>query len=135
MKITVEKIREEALKGYTEYSGIELLEADDGYAIGRVLIKVHHLNPSGAVHGGITFCLGDVIGGIACVTVDALPVTVSTSITYMRPMLGVKEITTRADVIKRGKTTLFVEISIYDDQGNETGRLLATYYDMKGRAK
>ena len=70
----LETIRKEAMKGYTEYSGIELTEVGEGYAAGRVVIKPQHLNPSGAVHGGIIFCLGDVIGGIACRMTDSLPV-------------------------------------------------------------
>ena len=132
---TIEEIRKTALTGYTGYSGIELLEIGEGYALGRIVIEDHHLNPSGAVHGGVTFCLGDVIGGIACRTVDALPVTVSSAISFLRPMLGTKEITARAQIIKRGKTTIFAQISIFDDQHNEAGRIMATYYDMEGRKK
>ena len=133
MEYTIEEIRETALQGYTKHSDIELIDAGDGYAVGRVSIQPHHLNPSGAVHGGITFCLGDVMGGIACYTLGVLPVTVSTSISYLRPMLGTREITARAEVIKTGKAMVFVEIKIFDDRNLETGRLQAAYYDMRGR--
>ena len=76
MKKDLETIRKEAIVGYSEYSDIELTDAGDGWAEGRVVIKPCHLNPSGAIHGGIIFCLADVIGGIACYTLDTLPVTV-----------------------------------------------------------
>ena len=131
----LETIRLESLKGYTEYSGIELTKVGDGFAEGRVQLAPCHRNPSGAVHGGITFCLGDVIGGIACRTLDALPVTVSSTISYMRPMISDQVIYARADVIKYGKTTFFVEIHILNEQKVEAARLQATYYNMKCRGK
>jgi len=130
---TIEEIRKTALVGYTEHSDIELTRISEGHAEGRVAVKAHHLNPSGAVHGGIIFCLGDVIGGIACKTMDALPVTVNSNISYMRPMLGDKYIYTKADVIKKGKTTLFVDIRIYNEKMVETCRMNATYYNMANR--
>ena len=131
----LETIREEAMKGYTEYSGIELTEVRDGYAAGRVVIKPQHCNPSGAVHGGIIFCLGDVIGGIACRMKDSLPVTVSSTLSYMRPMLGDKVIYAEAKVLMNGKTTMFAEISILNEQREETAKLQAVYYNMKSKGK
>lgn len=131
----LETIRKEAMKGYTEYSGIELTEVGEGYAAGRVVIEPQHLNPSGAVHGGIIFCLGDVIGGIACRMTDSLPVTVSSTISYMRPMLGDKVIYAEAKVLKSGKTTMFAEISILNEQKEEAVKLQAVYYNMKSKGK
>ena len=100
MKKTIEEMRKSAIAGYTDYSGIELVEAGDGYALGRIKIEAHHLNPYGAVHGAVTFCLGDVMGGIACATLGTKPVTVNSNISYMRPIIGAKEITAKARVIK-----------------------------------
>ena len=131
----LETIRKEAMKGYTEYSGIELTEVGEGYAAGRVVIEPQHLNPSGAVHGGIIFCLGDVIGGIACRMTDSLPVTVSSTISYMRPMVGDKVIYAEAKVLKSGKTTMFAEISILNEQKEEAVKLQAVYYNMKSKGK
>lgn len=131
----LETIRSEALNGYTEYSGIELTEVREGYAAGRIVIKPHHCNPSGAVHGGIIFCLGDVIGGIACRMTDSLPVTVSSTISYMKPMLGDRVIYAEAKVLKSGKTTMFAEISILNEKKEEAAKLQAVYYNMKSRGK
>ena len=75
MEVSLEQIREESINGYTEYSGIEIMETREGYAFGRVVLQDHHRNPSGAVHGGLTFCLGDVMGGTAVRTLGALPIT------------------------------------------------------------
>ena len=133
MAISLEQIIQESILGYTEYSGIELLEAENGHAFGRIRLMDHHRNPSGAVHGGVIFCLADVMGGTACRTTDALPVTVSSTISYMRPMLGGEVIYARADVVKRGKTTLFVDVRVLNDKMEETAMLQGTYYDMSHR--
>lgn len=130
---SLEQLRKESILGFTEYSGIELTEAGEGYTFGKVQLLDHHHNPSGAVHGGLIFSLGDVMGGIACRTLGALPVTVSTSISYMRPMLGDRVIYARAKVVKSGKTLMFAEVSILNEQMEEAARLQATYCNMLGR--
>ena len=133
MEISIEKIREEALTGYTDHTGIELLEVGEGFALGRIRIEKQHLNPSGAVHGGVTFCLGDVIGGIACVTLGAKPVTVNSNISYFRPLLGTREIKAEAQIVKNGKTMMFAQVRIFNDQDVEACRMNASYYNMSER--
>ena len=133
MSIPADVIRKESTTGYTEYSGIELTETGEGTAAGRVVIKDCHLNPSGAVHGGLIFCLGDVIGGNACRTLGALPVTVSSTISYMRPLRGDRVIYAEAEVTKAGKTTFFVTIRILNEKHEEAASLQAVYYNMCSR--
>ena len=133
MTVSLETIQKESVLGFTEYSGIELLEVTEGYAYGCVQIQEHHKNPSGAIHGGLIFCLGDVIGGTACRSIGALPVTVSSSISYMRPILGDQVIYARANIVKQGKTTIFVEIRILNEQKEEAAMLQATYYNICSR--
>ena len=133
MAIEIERIRQESIKGYTEYSGIDILETEEGYAFGKVEILAYHRNPSGAVHGGLIFCLGDVMGGTACRTLGALPVTVSSSISYMRPLLHDQVIYARANVAKAGRTTIYVNISILNEQKEEAAVLQAVYYNMSSR--
>ena len=133
MDKSLDRIRQESMRGYTEYSGIELMETGDGYAKGKVVIEDCHLNPSGAVHGGLIFCLGDVIGGIACRTLGALPVTVSSNISYMRSLRGDKVIYADAEVTRSGRTTFFVTIHILNEQKEEAAALQAVYYNMRSR--
>ena len=133
MEVSLEQIREESINGYTEYSGIEIMETREGYAFGRVVLQDHHRNPSGAVHGGLTFCLGDVMGGTAVRTLGALPITVSTSISFMRPLLHDQVIYAEAEVIKTGKTFIFVDIRILGEEKQVAAKLQATYYNMCSR--
>ena len=133
MAISLDQIKEESILGYTAYSGIELLEAEDGHAFGCIRLQDHHRNPSGAVHGGVIFCLADVMGGTACRTVDALPVTVTSTISYMRPMLGDQVIYARAQIVKQGRTTIFVEVRVLNEKMEEAALLQGTYYNMQNR--
>lgn len=135
MVAPLSKFKERSEVGYTSYTGVELTAVGDGWAEGRILISDHHLNPSGAVHGGTIFCLGDVTGGVAYRSTGALPVTQSSSITYFRPFLNDRVIYSRADVIRAGKTTGFVEIKIYNEQKTECARISATYYNVEGRTR
>ena len=135
MEHTLQQEREICEVGYTRYSGIELTAFGKGFAEGKMVITEHHQNPGGAVHGGAIFCLGDVIGGIAFRGMGGPPVTLSSNITYFRPMLDDQVIYARAEVIKFGKTTAFIEISILNEEKTECARIAATYYNLKGRVK
>ena len=130
---SVETIISEAIVGFSSYSDIELTAVGEGFAEGKIEIKDHHRNPSGAVHGGTIFCLADVIGGIAAYTLGCLPTTLNSNISYMRPMINDKVITCRADVIKKGKSAVFVEAKVFNVQMEEAARLVATYYDLNDR--
>ena len=132
---SLEIIKSVSEVGYTRYSGIEITAVGEGFGEARVVLTENHRNPSGAVHGGIIFCLGDVIGGVAFRTLGGLPVTLSSDITYFRPILDDQVIYARADVIKFGKTTGFVEIKILNEKKVECARIAATYYNMEGRRK
>ncbi|MCF0229491.1 MAG: PaaI family thioesterase [Parasporobacterium sp.] len=133
MDISFEELKASACTGYTSYSGIELTSAGDGTAEGKIKIGSEHLNPSGAVHGGVSFCLGDVLGGVAFRTMGGLPVTVSSNITYFRPLINTETVYGKAEVIRFGKTTAFVEVQIFNDKMTECCRIAATYYNMKDR--
>lgn len=133
MNLDISVMNEIAINGYTEYSGIVLEKLAEGYAQGRIDITDHHRNPYGAVHGGVIFCLGDVIGGIACRTYGDLPVTLSSNATYFKPMLHDNVIYAQAHVVKHGKTTSFVEVNILNEEKTEAVRIAATYYNLEGR--
>lgn len=130
---SIETIRSESEVGYTAYSGIEITAIGEGWCEACVHMEKHHLNPSGAAHGGIIFALGDVAGGVAFKTLGGLPTTLSSNITYFRPFLGDSVIYARADVVKFGKTTGFVNVQLLNEKKVECARIAATYYNMKGR--
>ena len=54
--------------GFAKHIGIEILEADQGHAAGRIVLAPIHGNPIGSIHGGCIFTLVDTIAGTAFVS-------------------------------------------------------------------
>ena len=133
--VSIESLRQSSIMGFTEYSGIELTDAGEGYTEGLIRITEHHLNPLGTIHGGVTFCLADVMGGIALKTLNFTPTTVNSNISYIRPLIHDKVIYCRADVIKQGINTAYVEIKVYNEQHEEAVRVIATYFNVSDRIR
>ncbi len=130
---TLEEIREAVNVGYTRHTGIDITAVGEGFAEGNIVITDIHTNPFGMVHGGVSFCLGDVLGGAAFRTLGGLPVTLSSNVTYMRPLRNTGTIYGRAEVIKHGKTTSVVETKIFDEHMIECVRIEAVYYNVEER--
>lgn len=119
--------------GFTEYTGIRILHADNGHAEGEIIVGPEHLNPMGALHGGLLFTLLDTIGGVATRTLGVTPTTLTSNINYLRPTLGAKKITAKADVIKRGRNISVVRIDIFDDKDVLVASGAGNYSDISGR--
>ena len=48
-----EELTQACSVGFIDYSGIKMTKAENGYAEGYIDILPHHLNPGGALHGGL----------------------------------------------------------------------------------
>ena len=101
--------------GFSKDIGMEVLEVEEGYCKGRIVLEKRHLNPLNTVHGGVFFTLADTICGIAAA---------------MRAVRG-KEISCTARVVKTGKTLTWVDGIIADDTGREVARTKFIYYRLK----
>ncbi len=121
--------------GFIEYSEIKVTQVSPGHAEGEIEIKPHHLNPGGALHGGLIFTLMDTIGGFATRLLGVLPTTLSSNINYLRPTLGTKVLKAKADVIKRGRNVSVVRIDLINDQDVLVASGAANYSDLSGRVK
>ena len=119
--------------GFIEYSGIKLISCENGHAEGVIEVKPHHLNPGGALHGGLLFTLMDTIGGFATHSVGVLPTTLTSNINYLRPAVNTKTVTAVADVLKRGKTVTVVRIDLIDDKGVLVASGATNYFDLNDR--
>ena len=109
---------------------MEILEVDNGYCKGRVLLEKRHMNPINTVHGGVFFALADTICGIAAASTGHGGPTVQGDMDYLRAVRG-KEIVCTANVIKTGKTLTWVEGTISDDTGREVAKTKFIYYRLK----
>lgn len=132
---TIEELMEASSVGFIEYSGIRFTKAGDGHAEGEIVIEPHHLNPAGALHGGLIFTIMDTIGGFATRTLGVLPTTLCSNINYLRPTLGTKKITAVADVIKRGKNVSVVRIDLFNEKDVLVASGASNYSDLSGRVK
>jgi len=99
--------------------GIKLLESSERHAVMEVIVDQRHANFYGGTHGGLLATLADT----ACFFPQPLipsgkqVATVSLSLNYMRPVRIGEHLRSRADLMRLGKRTANLSISILDDEG------------------
>ena len=112
--------------GFREHVGLKVEPQDDGTS--RVVVDAgdEHLNPSGAVHGGVLATMIDVAMGTAVASSGGRsPVTVSLTVTYLEPgRPGRLEATAR--LRKQGRRLTVVEAEVVQD-GDVVADALATF--------
>ena len=114
---------------FNDHLGIELLEAEDGRAVGRLeLAAEHSSNPETLVaHGGVTYALADTVGGAAAVSVNhAVTPTVDMRIDYLAPATG-RELLAEASLVRNGDGVATVEVEVTDGDGTVVATANGTY--------
>ena len=118
--------------GFIALVGAEAPESDDGTARLAVDVDERHLNPSGAVHGGMLATLVDATMGAA--VRDAVdgqaPATSQLTMTYLRPGQAGRLFVT-ARVSKRGASLTMCEAEVEQD-GETLVHALATFALLGG---
>jgi uncharacterized protein (TIGR00369 family) len=114
-------------EGFIELVGAQAPEADDGTA--RLVVEVddRHLNPAGAVHGGMLATLVDTTMGAAVRSAvdEAAAATSQLTVTYLRPgSTGQLQVTAR--VSKQGDNLVMCEAEVEQD-GETLVHALATF--------
>ena len=98
--------------GFREHVALEIEPQSDGTSVVAVEAGDSHLNPAGAVHGGVLATMIDVAMGTAVATTGGQsPVTVSLAVTYLEPGRAGR-LEARARVRKRGKRLMVVEAEV-----------------------
>lgn len=123
------KERTEKNDKFIDLLGIKIVDIDEGYCRGEMVIESKHLNPMGTVHGGCLYALADTIGGFASSTLGMANPTLSGNMYFLRPTLGVNKLICESRVIKNGKRIRVSEVTIYGDNGEEIARCLLEYMD------
>lgn len=116
----------------TDHGFLELInapgpEAADGEARLELDVDERHLNPAGAVHGGLLATLVDTTMGAAVRSAveEEAPATSQLTVTYLRPgKLGRLQVTAR--VSKRGESLTMCEADVEQD-GRTLVHALATF--------
>jgi uncharacterized protein (TIGR00369 family) len=125
---------------YWAHLGIEHVEAKDGRAVNRVRLEEHHLNYNDVVHGGVISGMIDSAAGAATRSLRPLEeiaerphATSDLHVQYLAAARGT-ELVARARVVKAGRTAVFVEVEVEDDQGKLVARGSVTFVIGSRRA-
>lgn len=113
--------------GFIQHVGAELPDGEDGTARLELEVDDRHLNPAGAVHGGMLATLVDTTMGAAVRSaVDGeVPATSQLTVTYLRPGKPGRLVVT-ARVSKRGESLTVCEADVEQD-GKTLVHALATF--------
>ena len=68
---------------YAELTGVEIIEAGEGYCKARLVIEDKHLNAANVVQGGAIFTLADLAFGVAANSRGQLALAINVNITYL----------------------------------------------------
>ena len=121
-------VKERNEKNYfAKENGIRLDEIAEGYAKTSMEVSQRHLNPIGSVHGGCLYTIADVTAGAAAFSYGAPAATVNSDMHYLRAGLNTTAVYGEAHVLKRGKRTIVLETSIYDQDHNLLATGIFTY--------
>lgn len=113
---------------FADLLGIEVTEAVDGYAEGRVEMReeLSWNEEQVMAHGGVTFTLADTVGGAALVSLVGQPVpTIDMRIDYLSA--GTGDLRAEADVIREGGAVGTVDVSVYDEEDSRIAEARGVY--------
>jgi uncharacterized protein (TIGR00369 family) len=112
--------------GFREHVALQIEPDGDGASVVAVDAGDQHLNPGGAVHGGVLATMIDVAMGTAVATTGGeSPVTVALTVTYLEPGRAGR-LEARARVRKRGRRLVVVEAEVVQD-GDVVADALGTF--------
>lgn len=109
--------------GFIKHNNIKIENLTEG--ILKVEIKEEHLNPYDIVHGGMLYTLADTAMGISLIDIGTF-VTINASINYLKPA-KCKELITKVERVKVGKTIAVLNCNIYDENNNLLVTSTGTY--------
>ena len=106
-------------------NGAVIREVGDTYAVCSLPLTDRHRNAMGNVMGGAVFMLGDFAFAVASNFRKRATVSTTSQITFLRAAKG-GSLTARAELVKEGRTSVYYEVSVYDEPGNLVARLTAS---------
>lgn len=114
--------------------GINLHSFGEGWAELEMDVVRGHLNSMGFAHGGAIATLGDGVLGAALMTTlkpGELFTTLDLHTNYLRQAKNTT-LRARGEVIRRGRTTAYIEATITDNEGKTVAKVSCTCMVTKG---
>lgn len=113
---------------FSQWLGIVLLDAREGYARVQMLVRPEMVNGLGVVHGGIAFSLADSAFAFACNSRNQLSPALEVSINFIKAVRTGDLLTAEAREIHNGKSTGVYLISLVNQHGEEVGLCKGTCF-------
>lgn len=118
-----------AISAFNEHHGFEIAELSPGHATLRMKTDKTSLNHAQTLHAGVAAGLLDTAAGFAAATVAGQVVTVGLNTAYIAASVG-PIFEARADVIRAGRTQVFVDAKLFaignDDKLIATANVILT---------
>lgn len=116
---------------FVRHLGIRLLEVTDGAAVLRLPFRDEVVTIGTTVHGGAIATLIDTAAmtaawGGAPVPENLRGTTVALNVAYMTAA-NATSLTARATVLRRGKSLSTVDVTVFDEAGEQVAKGLVTY--------
>ena len=117
----------------TETTGIEILEAGDGYAKVGLEVRKGHMNAGNRVMGAVYYTMADFAFAVAS-NPDAgdepITFTLSSQINFLTAAKG-KYLTAEARAVRKGRRTGFYAAEIRDELGTLIATVSSTGFKME----
>ena len=117
---------------FNEYNGIRVTELGKDRCTVRLELRPESMNAFGAAHGGLIYSMCDAAAGVAVCLGGRPGVTLSGSIRYLCPSKG-EYLRAEGEVIKSGKSIVFVETKVWDSEGTLTAVGSFEYYIVEDK--
>lgn len=135
--LSVDRLREVTMdrNPFCHLLEMELLEAEQGYARGRIPVKEEIMNMYGSVHGGASYALADTIGGIAATTYGNYVLTVDGKMNYLLQIKDTQYLYCEAKVVRQGNTIGVYQITFTNDAKDVVATADFTYFRLKHKVE
>lgn len=111
--------------------GAKVTELTQGYCCVDLAITESYKNPIGSVHGGCLYTIADIAGGVAAKSYGDMVTTVEGSLHFLRPGLDTTHLTATTREVKRGRTILVYDVSVFDQKNVLLAEGIFSYMVLK----
>ena len=102
---------------FCKENGMRIVSISDGRAEAEMTVTEHHLNGMRAVQGGALFTLADFATAAAINSFGVAAVSMSASVSFIRPVLDLTNLTAVAKLVNKGKTTAILDVDVFSKNG------------------
>ncbi len=117
-----------------KYIGVKVLELKEGYSKIEIPYRKELCRRGNVMNGGVIMTSMDFAGGLATMTVNdgVDQVTQELKVNFLEPMYK-GPFVVEGKVVRKGKTTVVVEITFKDNEGRVGAIGLGTWYIIRDR--